>query len=277
MKALLILIILIPFALNAQQYTLDDLMNHGLANSLSSQQARLGNDSSQSQLNSARINLFPEATLSAGLDNQFYNPLPVSDLSSNIGFSISKSISLTDPSWYQYRQSRLDVQSSELSLQGSISNLVYQIFAAYIDVLSKEKQHKSISDNLKIQTRILDQSNVLKAQGRITDFDVKQNEIAVLNSEISLLKIQNDINKSRMKLFALVRLQDEGYELADLEYTTEFTVPELSLESLREIRILEQEIKKSELTLFPGKNEFSSQANPVLQFLPQSGGRRFRF
>jgi len=250
MKRFIIILLFIPMVLCARQYTLDELIQLGIEKSTSSQKSRLSTASAASNLATSKWNLLPEASVNLSAEQKIYNPLPVgSDISSGVGVTLSKTISMNDPAWFQYKQARIDVQSTQYREEKTRSAYIYQIFNAYIEVLSAEKQQKSLRDNLTIQSRILEQSRALKAQGRITDFDVKQNEIAVLNSEISLLKIQNQIDKSRNNLFSLVLIEDEGYPISELEFTAEYMVPELNYETNLDIRLLNSELRKNDLTL----------------------------
>ncbi|HQQ67783.1 MAG TPA: hypothetical protein PLX77_03035, partial [Candidatus Cloacimonadota bacterium] len=67
MKRYLILILLLPVFLAAGEYTLDQMIEHGLHNSYQVQKNELNSDLSESSLNSAKWNLIPDANLNAGI------------------------------------------------------------------------------------------------------------------------------------------------------------------------------------------------------------------
>ncbi len=252
MKYITLILILIPLMLSAQEYSFEQLVNLGLKESYTAQSAELSMQTSESALSSARWNLLPEANLNAGADYRIYNPSPLpgaSDLSSSFGIAISKVISLNDPNWYGYRNARLDREAAEIRQQSSLRAYVYQLFGSYIEVLNSEKQLRSLQENLRIQSRIWDQSKALFSQGKATTFEVKQNEIAVLNSQISILRMQNTIDKNRKNLFGLIGTMDEGYPLQELDLTPREELPALKLDSVEAIRLLEKEIDKNELSL----------------------------
>jgi len=124
MKRFIWLLFLVPFALMAEQYTLDELIDYGLKNSLTIQSSGLTYESIRSNLTSAKLNLLPEISLDLGVRNDFYHPETpkASDLSSSAGFSISKSLSLNDPYWYNFKYAQLDEKRGALDLQSKISS-----------------------------------------------------------------------------------------------------------------------------------------------------------
>ncbi len=252
MRKFTILIILMPILLFAQEYSFDNLVEIGLKQSFTAQNAALTFESTASQLKTAKWNLVPEANLNLNADQRFYNPSSLpgsSDLSSSFGLSISKAISLNDASWFNYRYAKLDKEIGRIRLDNSLRNYVYQLFGAYLDVLNSERQLLSLQENLRIQTRIWEQSKAMLQQGRITDFEVKQNEIAVMNSRIAILRMQNTIDKGRNLLFGMVGTQDEGFPLTDFILDSSLTIPELQLDNVDSVRLLKEEIKRNDLTL----------------------------
>lgn len=250
MKNILLLLLLLPIALCGQQYTLDDLISHGMEHSWSMQKAGLGSLSSRSSLASARLNLLPEVDLGFNVKHDLYNPLApeVSDLSSNARISVSKTISLNDDAWFNYKYARLDDQKAALTYSKSSSGYAYSVFSAYLEVLKAQKQLLSLQKNLEIQTRVWEQSKVLNQLGKNTAYDVKEAEIAVMNSRISILQLENTISTQRRQLFALVSLQDEGYELADLEPNPDFQTEGCGVENSTAVKLLKADIKRSELS-----------------------------
>lgn len=259
MKKYILFLILIPVVLFAREYSIDELIGRGIKDSYTAQSSSLNYESSASQLSTAKWNLLPEAALGATADYRFYNPsaLPgASDMSTSFGISISKAISLNDASWFNYRQAKLNEESAQIRLTSNLRNYVYQVFGAYLDVLNAERQLLSLNENLKIQTRIWEQSKALLAQGRTTDFEVKQNEIAMMNSRISILKMQNTIDKSRKILFGQLGMQDEGFPLQEITNAGMQNPPELDLNNIEAIRLLQQESLSSELTLSQAKLDY---------------------
>jgi len=277
MKGIIVFILLLPVFLAAQQYQLDDLINQGMQKSFSLQKSELSNASASSTLNSAKWNLLPDASVNAGVSKDFDPPLGGDPLSSSAGFSLSKTISLNDASYFNYRYATLDKNSAELRLDQSRSSYAYQVFSAYVEVLNASRQRSSLMENLQIQTRVWEQSKVMLQLGKTTPFEVKQSEIAVLNSNIAILQLENSIANARSRLFALVQMNDEGFELADLEPIIDKQIPVCNPERTSEVIILNQELKHSELELKQDKLDNFPRVNLAYNFDRTVSGADFDF
>ena len=279
MKRIIWLLFLVPLTLLAEQYTLDELIDYGLKNSLTMQSSGLTYESIRSNLTSAKLNLLPEVSLDLGVRNDFYHPETpkASDISSSAGFSISKSLSLNDTYWYNYKYAQLDEKKGALDLQSKISSYAYHVFTAYLDVLSAQKQLISLNKNLEIQTRVWEQTKVLNQLGKNTSFDVKESEIAVMNSRISILQLENTIATMRRELFGLVNMEDEGYDLADLEPDKELAIPAFSPETSYAIKKLQNELSRTQLSLKQNKTDFLPQLKLTYSFARNAGGEDFSF
>ena len=279
MKPFLILILLLPLMLAAQQYTLDQLVEYGLQNSWTMQKSSLGFESSASALSSAKWNLLPEAEIYAGIKNDFYHPQTpaASDLSSNAGFAVSKTISLNDAAWFNYKYAKLDADKAKLSLANSASAYSYSVFSAYLDVLSSQKQLASLNKNLEIQNRVWEQSKTLNQLGKNTSFDVKEAEIALMNSRISIMQLENTIATKRSELFGLVGMPDEGWDLTDLQPDMEYQEPQFSAEESNAVKLLRADLERSELSLKQTKLDYLPRISLAYNFNRGVSGENFDF
>jgi len=256
MKRIFLILIWLPGLMQAQVYMLDDLIEAGLKNSTAIQRSEINYQTAVSQRNTARWNLLPDVNFSATADNRLYsqsNVLAPDDFSTSLGLTVSKSVSLNDLNWFQYRYSTHDRKTAEIRRESSTGDFAYQVFLIYVDILSAEKQLRSLQESFSIQNRIWEQSNTLWHLGKLTEFDVKQNEIAVMNTQISLLRLQNAIGKSRQQLFSLILIPDEGYPLADLMIDTEREIPRLDYDRVNAIRLMQQEIERHDIMLLQDK------------------------
>lgn len=250
-KRFLILLMMLPLLLAAQHYSLDQLIEHGLEHSYGMQRSGLSYESSLSGLSTAKWNLLPDASLNFGITGDFYHPNdpPKPDLSSQAGFSISKTISLNDDAWFNYRFAKLDAEKARLTMETGASSFAYSVFSAYLDVLSTQSQLASLNRNLEIQSRVWERAQALNELGKNTGFDVKESEIAVMNARISIMQLENTIASKRSELFALVHMQDEGYELMDLEPQAAYEMPEYLPEQSNKVKLLKADLKRGELGL----------------------------
>ncbi len=253
MKVFTVLLMLLPILLAAQSYTLDELITYGLENSFSVQKSSLNYESSQSTLNTSKWNLLPDASVTGSVTKDFDPAAQTDDLTNSAGFSLSKTVSLNDGPYFNYLYSSLDTKTAKMKLEQTRKTYAYDVFSAYLKVLSAQKQRSSLEENLQIQTRVWEQSKILLQLGKTTPFEVKQNEIAMLNSNISLMQLDNTIANARKELFALVQKQDEGFPLTELELDVQKEIPAFSIENNADLNILNQELKRINLQLKQNK------------------------
>jgi outer membrane protein TolC len=249
MKRLTFLILLLPVFLAAAEYSLDELIQHGLKHSYTIQKNELSAASSGSSFRSAKWNLLPEVGVNAAVNKDLDPVVKSNDLSSSAGISVSKTISLNDAAYFNYRNAALENQSAQLRLNEGYRSYAFGVFSAYMEALAAEKRLSSLEENLAIQTRVWEQSKVMLQLGKTTPFEVKQSEIAVMNSHISIIQLQNTISTARSKLFALVQMPDEGFPLAEVEVEIDKALPEFTTAEVSELRLLQNDLKRSDLSL----------------------------
>ena len=277
MKVITVILMLWPLLLVAQSYTLEELITYGLENSFSVQKSALSYQSSKSTLNTSKWNLLPDASVSGGIKKDFDPAVNTDDVTSSAGLSIGKTISLNDAAYFNYLYASLDTKTANMKLEQTRRAYAYEVFSAYLKVLSSQKQRSSLEENLQIQTRVWEQSKILLQLGKTTPFEVKQNEIAVLNSNISLMKLDNTIANARKELFALVQMQDENYPLTELELNIQKEIPAFNTEKNADLNILNQELKRLNLQLKQNKLDDFPRLNLAYNFDRSVSGADFDF
>ena len=277
MKVITVILMLLPLLLAAQSYTLEELITYGLENSFSVQKSALSYQSSKSTLNTSKWNLLPDASVSGGIKKDFDPAVNTDDVTSSAGLSIGKTISLNDAAYFNYLYASLDTKTANMKLEQTRRAYAYEVFSAYLKVLSSQKQRSSLEENLQIQIRVWEQSKILLQLGKTTPFEVKQNEIAVLNSNISLMKLDNTIANARKELFALVQMQDENYPLTELELNIQKEIPAFNTEKNADLNILNQELKRLNLQLKQNKLDDFPRLNLAYNFDRSVSGADFDF
>jgi outer membrane protein TolC len=277
MKVITVILMLLPLLLAAQSYTLEELITYGLENSFSVQKSALSYQSSKSTLNTSKWNLLPDASVSGGVKKDFDPAVNTDDVTSSAGLSIGKTISLNDAAYFNYLYASLDTKTANMKLEQTRRAYAYEVFSAYLKVLSSQKQRSSLEENLQIQIRVWEQSKILLQLGKTTPFEVKQNEIAVLNSNISLMQLDNTIANARKELFALVQMQDEDYPLTELELNIQKEIPAFNTEKNADLNILNQELKRLNLQLKQNKLDDFPRLNLAYNFDRSVSGADFDF
>jgi len=221
-KVLLIIIVGLPLLLTAQDYTLSQLIDSAMQNNISIKRASLSLESSRARLGSARINYLPD--ISAGVshtqsfDNiMFENP----ENTDRANFSISKTFALNNDDYYSNKIAKQDLTAEEISFEIEKQRTLYSLIQKYIEVLELQKQAVLQQEYIQIQLTTLAERNILFQQKKITQYELQQSEIEILNTRIDSLDTMNSINKSRRDLFDIVNITDDGHPLSELDLYTE--------------------------------------------------------
>ncbi|MFC1888099.1 TolC family protein, partial [Candidatus Cloacimonadota bacterium] len=180
----------------------------------------------RSYLTSSWLGLLPTATVSASRINQetyVYDDNLIAvgrerDWSNSAGFSLTKSISLNESSYYNIRRSILDKKSAELSYTDMEKAVAFNVFSRYLYVLESEKNLSIQQENLKLQQKIYDQIQVQYQTGEKSLLELKQSEISLIDYEIAVNEAENSLIQKRQDLFSYLNMTDAGYELTEPEF-----------------------------------------------------------
>ncbi len=228
----------------AQEYTLDQLIENGLEQVTAIRQQKLSHSNSKSNLTSSALDLLlPDASVSAGRSNTR------GDYSNNAGLSISKSLSINEPTYFSLKESIISMKNADYSWDAIRKSVAYEIFSRYIDVLEAEKNLEILKEQHKLQEKVYDQTNTLYQSNRKTMLDLRQSEIALLNAQISVRDGENQLQKNRENLFDYLNMDDHGFKLSDT--TVEVSSPEdIEYDDPLDVRIMKNNISimKSNLT-----------------------------
>ncbi len=249
---LILIFILLPTLIFAQSYNLEELIDMGLKNNYDIQQSDINKQISKSQLNSSRWNLLPSVTAELSRTEDLKNDYN-SIKKNQLNFSISKSISLNDADYFQNKFAYHDYEDSQIENIMKRRNFIYQMIQSYIGVLSSQKQLDAQNKNLSIQQKILAQNNLLFAQKKITNFEIKQGEITLLNIQISIKKLENEIKNKRRSLFDLVNTEDNNGDFEDILYTSNERNPEFNADKIIELVLLQRKIERENISIKQSK------------------------
>ncbi|HPT72651.1 MAG TPA: TolC family protein [Candidatus Cloacimonadota bacterium] len=210
MKRYLIFLFLLSGLLWAQEYTLDQLIQTGLKNSTTIKTKAIQTDNAKSSLRSAYYDMLPEADVSLSSSTS------KGDITSKSGkLSIYKSLSLNEPTVFNLKQSMYDNKSASLNFDQAQKQFVFDILAAYLDVLSATKEVDIQKANVALQERIFTDTQIQYQQGRKSAFDLNQADINRINSKITLQNSLNNLSNLRQDLFTLLLIKDDGYPFSE--------------------------------------------------------------
>jgi outer membrane protein TolC len=217
MKKILLILIILPALVFAQEYTLEQLIETGLDKSYDIQSELANNKNSTSYLRSSLYGVLPSVSISAQKNKYLDDIDPEWD--ANASLSISKSIFLNEPTYYNIHTSILDKKNADLSLDEKRKQIAYYIFSSFLNVLESQKILGIQKKNLELQHKIYNQVKVQYDAGEKSLLELKQSEISLIDYEIAVNEAENSLFKTRKDLFSYLNLTDEGYDFVEPEFT----------------------------------------------------------
>jgi outer membrane protein TolC len=205
-----------PVLIFAQEYTLEQLIETGLDKSYDIQNELASNKNSASYLRSSLYGVLPSVSISAQKDKYLDAIDPEWDSSASL--SISKSIFLNEPTYYNIHTSILDKKNADLSLDEKRKQIAYYIFSSFLNVLESQKILGIQEKNLELQHKIYNQVKVQYDAGEKSLLELKQSEISLIDYEIAVNEAENSLFKTRKDLFSYLNITDEGYDFVEPEF-----------------------------------------------------------
>lgn len=273
----IILILAVTGILFSENYTLEDLIEKGLEKSYGIANAETSLENSRSSFRSSLFGLLPNSSVNYNNVNS-ESVIPGSNGKSerqwieSAGFSISKTISLNEPSYYNIRSSIFTLKNSELSYIESRKEIAYTVFSRYLNVLEAQKSLVINQENLALQTRIHDQIRVQYETGEKSLLDLKQSEINLIDYEIAVNESENSLVQQRRDLFTYINMEDQGNFLAEPELTENELQTDLEFVVNNELLQKQNSLKTSRLYLFQRFMDFFPTINLSYSYSGNSPG-----
>ena len=210
-RILLIVILLIPILIFAEEYKLEDLIEIGLENSFDIKQEKVNNLNAVSDLRASWIRVLPSVNISAGRSKNYDTNL---DWEESASILLSKGISLNEPSYYDVRTSILNKKNADLSLESRKKLIAYTVFIKYLSVLEAQTNLEIQKENSLLQQKISDQVKIQFETGDKSALELQQSRISLIDYEIAVNKAVNSLNKLRKSLFSYLNLNDDGFDFS---------------------------------------------------------------
>ena len=250
-RIFVLILIIIPILVFAEEYTLDGLINIGLENSFSIKQENVSNLNAQSNLRSSWIGLLPSTGISAGRSKNYDTNL---DWIESASFYLNKTISLNEPSYYNVRTSILNKRNADISLESRKKLIAYTIFLKYLSVLESQENLDIQKENLILQQKINTQVQVQFETGDKSALELQQSKISLIDYEIAVNEAINSLNKLRKSLFSYLSIDDEGFDLS--APNIEITIENAEFKTNYTLQQKENSLKTSKILLFQQKMNF---------------------
>ncbi|MDP8200600.1 MAG: TolC family protein [Candidatus Tenebribacter burtonii] len=250
-RIVILMLIIIPILIFAEEYTLDQLINIGLEKSYDIKQENVNNLNARSDLRSSWIGLLPSARISVESSKKYDTGL---DWLNNASFQLSKNISLNEPSYYNIRTSIFNKINADLSLESRKKLIAYTVFLKYLAVLESQKKLDIQKENLKLQIKITDQVQIQFEIGDKSTLELQQSKISQIDYEIAVNEAINSLMKLRKSLFSYLNIDDEGFDLSTPNINT--TIRNAEFKTNYSLQQKENSLKTSKILLFQQKMNF---------------------
>jgi len=221
MKRILILIIILSFSAITFAESLDihQVISIGLKNSYDISCQNYNLQTSKQNLYSSYFTLLPSIQYSI-LNTETKN----SSMKTG-GISVSESISLNDWRYFDIKKSTSALKQSEIELQLTRRNFIYNIIKYYIDVLQNKKLLELAAQEVKIAKRNLEETKILFDHGKVSELELQQVEIGLSRTLIDSLKAWDNLINSKMELCFAINIEyNNSYDFPEFDY--EFSAPE---------------------------------------------------
>jgi outer membrane protein len=235
------LVVMLVFTASAQKktLTLEQAKQIALERNLSVVQAQNNLESAQSQVLAARGNWLPSLSASTGWNRsqqelkttgqQFINingiQVPIGGESNSILLSNSFSSGLR-ASWTVFNGFQREASNSSATSRAIASeqdvvrarqSIIYGTVSAYLDVFRTAQLVTVSEENLKRDQRQLERITESNRVGALSLADVYRQQSQVATDELALITAQNNNDKSKADLMALVGLDVlEDYDIVDV-------------------------------------------------------------
>ena len=250
-RIVILILIIIPILIFAEEYTLDGLINIGLENSYSIKQENVSYLNAQSNLRSSWIRLLPTTSISAGSSKNYDTDV---DWEESASFHLSKNISLNEPSYYDVRTAILNKKNADLSLESRKKLIAYTVFLKYLSVLESQKNLDIQKENLILQQKINTQVQVQFETGDKSALELQQSKISFIDYEIAVNEAVNSLKKLRKSLFSYLNIDDEGFDLSNPDI--DITIENAEFRTNYALKQKENSLKTSKIILFQQKMNF---------------------
>ncbi len=225
--------------------TLDQARQFALERNLSVAQAQNNVESAQAGVLAATGNYFPTLSASGGwsrsqndrpgTDPFFFNGILIPGSSGrtvNNNFSAGVDLNYTIFNGFaregNYTSASAAAVSSENTAIRTRQSIVFQVESAYLNVLRNEQLVKVSEENLKRDQRQLERITESNRVGALSRADVYRQQSQVASDELNLINAQNNFDKAKADLLALIGLDvNEDYQISDPSITTEIAQSDL--------------------------------------------------
>lgn len=200
-------------------YTLQECIDSALAKNIPVKRAELGSEASRVALNQSRMNLLPDLNANVNhshntgrsidpFTNAYVNQrVNAANYSVGSGVILFNGLSLQN----SIRQNATAYEASRFEYQQAKNNLIIDVIAAYLQVLSSEDQVRLTISQMENSQAAYDRLMILDKQGAVRPSDVTDLKGELMTGQLNLLDARAALETSKV---ALAVLMNQPYDSA---------------------------------------------------------------
>ena len=198
--------------------TFDEAMEIAFERNTDIRRAMNATEQRDIDVSSARMNFTPDLSLNTGGDRSFGRTFSqeeggiVSETTDFFRVGVSGSITLFDgfQRFADLEQANLRSQSSELDLQRTRQDVIFEVMEQFIDVVETQELIQVREEELEVQRRQLEQVREFVETGMQPESDLFQQEAQVAEAEQQLLNAERDAELAKNQLIQTLQLDPFG-------------------------------------------------------------------
>jgi len=265
-KIILVLTIAITSFSIAQEkkWTLQECVNYAIENNISIKQAELSNQTNSQEIIASRGQFLPSIGASASHNlnigsqeiytNNFVNQ---TNHSTNVGVSVSQSIFNGFKNTNLYKQSKLNLEASELELSRIKDDISLNVVNSYLNILFNNENLSVAQSQFLFSEKQLDRVSELVDAGVQPRGNLLDIEATLANDEQRVIAAENNLALARLTLSQLLQLPASGFDVAAIEvgspseqllYENSNSIYSIAVENRSEIKSAKKNIEVAQLS-----------------------------
>lgn len=225
-NVIIIALVLAAYSVMAQQtWTLDQCIEHAIANNNNIKRQEANVKAQEISLNSAKNSRLPGVSASAGQNLNFGRGLTsdntyINSNTQSTGFNIGADIPLYTGGQISnnIKARKLDLLAAMQDLEHAKENISMQVVSAYLEVLFQKDLLEVAKQQAQLSKEQEKRINALFMNGKCAETELAEIQATVANDDLSLTQQQNSYTLALLTLTQLLELPTpEGFDIAKPE------------------------------------------------------------
>ena len=257
-----------------KKWGLEECVNYALENNISVKQAQLSSQTNEQNIESAKGQFLPSVSANAsqavsigsGFDPNTGNRVSnQTTFSNNFGGNVSYTIFNGFRNTNLYKQSRLNLEASELELQRIKDDISLNVVNSYLNILFNKENLSVAQSQYSFSEKQLGQVKELVDAGVQPRGNLLDIEATLANDEQRVISAENNLTLAKLTLSQLLQLQALDFDVATIElgspseqllYENSNSIFDIAVKNRSEIKSAEKNIDIAKLSTDVSKSGY---------------------